>query len=343
MWAYFSVQVSEIARMSTPDPDLRVMLKVCDQFYRRGLTHTEIAARLGLSRFQVARLLRRAVEDRYVTVKILEPESWHPEVERELEERYGLRAAVVIDSDGLDDDEARLRVADAAGRYLIETLDAGDVLGVSLGSTIQTLVDQLPNRIRPRVEVVQLVGGSVDVRSEVSSTVLSTQLANRFRSRPHLLHAPAVVSAKELRQLLLADRSIRATFEMFPRVTVSVLGIGSLAVGPTSRLLYGGIIDGRLHRRLLALGAVGDVLSYVFRIDGAVLDSGLEDRLMAMPLEDHLRVPLRIGVAAGEAKAAAIEGALRGGLVNVIVMDSGAALAIRARAIAEGKEEESGS
>jgi DNA-binding transcriptional regulator LsrR (DeoR family) len=329
--------------MTNPDPDLRVMLKACDQFYRRGLTHTEIAANLGLSRFQVARLLRTAVEDRYVTVKILEPQSWHPELERELEERYGLRAALVVDNDGLDDDEARLRVADAAGRYLVETLDDGDVLGVSLGRTVQALVDQLPDRIKRRVEVVQLVGGTVDAPSEVSSTVLSTQLADRFQSRPHLLHAPAVVSGKEVRRLLLADRNIQATFQMFRRVTVSVLGIGSLAVGPTSRLLYGGIIDGRLHRRLLARGAVGDVLSHVFNIDGVVLESGLEDRLISMPLEDHLRVPLRIGVAAGEAKAAAIEGALRGGLVNVIVVDSGAALAIRASAISAGRDGDSGS
>jgi DNA-binding transcriptional regulator LsrR (DeoR family) len=319
------------------------MLKACDQFYRRGLTHTAIAANLGVSRFQVARLLRTAVEDGYVTVKILEPQSWHPELERELEERYELRAALVVDNDGLDDEEARLRVADAAGRYLVEILDDGDVLGVSLGSTVQALVDQLPGRIKRRVEVVQLVGGSVDARSEVSSAVLSTQLADRFQSRPHLLHAPAVVSGKEVRRLLLADRNIQATFEMFRRVTVSVLGIGSLAVGPTSRLLYGGIIDARLHRRLLARGAVGDVLSHVFNIDGVVLESGLEDRLIAMPLEDHLRVPLRIGVAAGEAKAGAIEGALRGGLVNVIVLDSGAALAIRARATAAGRDGYSGS
>lgn len=335
--------MSGVTRMSSPDADLRVMLKACDQFYRRGLTHTEIAANLGVSRFQIARLLRTAIADRYVTVKILEPESWHPELERELEERYGLRAAFVVDNDGLDDDEARLRVADAAGRYLMETLDDGDVLGVSLGSTVQALVDQLPDRIRTRVDVVQLVGGSVDVRSEVSSTVLSTQLANRFQSPPHILHAPAVVSGREVRQLLLADRNIQATFEMFRRVTVSVLGIGSLAVGPTSRLLYGGIIDGKLHRRLLARGAVGDVLSYVFRVDGTVLESGLEDRLIAMPLGDHLRVPLRIGVAAGEAKAGAIEGALRGGLVNVIVLDSGAALAILARAVTARREGESGS
>ena len=40
----------------------RMMLKVCYQAYRRHLSHKEIAANLGISRFQVARLLRAAHE-----------------------------------------------------------------------------------------------------------------------------------------------------------------------------------------------------------------------------------------------------------------------------------------
>src|SRR5919198_3184894 len=143
--------------MSTPGTrrgplaDQRLLLKVCHQFYRRGLSHTEIASKLRISRFQVARLLRTALEDGYVTVKILEPDSLYPDLEHELEERYALRAALVVDDDHLDEDELKLRVADAAGRYLVDVLEDGDVLGVSLGSTIQALVEQLPHRIRKRV------------------------------------------------------------------------------------------------------------------------------------------------------------------------------------------------
>lgn len=307
--------------MSNMDTNLRVMLKACDQFYRRGLTHTEIAANLGVTRFTVARMLRAAIEDGFVVVKILEPESWHHELEREIEERYGLRAALIVDNDQLDEEEAKLRVADAAGRYLLETIADRDVLGVSLGTTTQALVDQLPSRVRSQVEVVQLIGGD--------STILSMQLADRSRTRPHLLHAPAVVSGKKIRELLLAEESIRSTFEMFRKVSIAVVGIGSLTAKRTSRLLYGGIIDARLRQGLLAQGAVGDVLSYVFDQDGKVVKSGLEDRLIVIPLEEYRRIPLRIGVAAGKAKAAAIAAALKGGFVNVIVLDSVAAEAIR--------------
>ena len=309
----------------------RLILKACFQFYRHGLSHTEIAANLRLSRFQVARLLRTALEENYVTVKILEPEHWHPDLERHLEEEFGLRGALVVDNDDLDDEEAKRRVADAAGRYLLEILSDEDVLGVSLGSTIRALIEQLPYRIGKAVQVVQLIGGSPRNESDLSSMILAVQLADRFRINPHLLYAPAMVNGRSARRLLLSDPNIQATGEMFKRVTISVLGVGALTTGTTSRLLYEGFIDSQLHQQLRERGAVGDVLSYIYRRDGDILAGSLEDRLIAMPLSDLLKVPYRVGIASGEAKALAIEGAMRAELINVLITDSKAARAICGR------------
>ena len=308
--------------MSKGVHDRWLTLKVCHQFYRLGLSQTEIAEKLGVNRFQVARMLRTALEDGYVVVKILEPEHWHVDLEQTLEERYGLKAAIVIDNDDLDDEEAKRRVGDAAGRYLLEILKDGDVLGVSLGSTIQALVDQLPDRIHRNIEVVQLIGGSPHVQSQVSPAFLTTQLADRFRARSHLLYAPAIVEGNDLRESLLADSSIRATYAKYRELDIAVLGIGALAQGATSRLLYGGIIDEALQAQLLEQGAIGDILSYVYRTDGSLVTTDLDAHAVAIPLKDLLQVPCRIGIAAGLAKVQAIEGALRGGFINVLVTDS---------------------
>jgi DNA-binding transcriptional regulator LsrR (DeoR family) len=306
--------------MSVVDADLRLTLKACHQYYRRGLTHTEIAANLGTTRFAVARMLKTALEDGLVTVKILEPESLHPETEHAIESEYGVRAALVIDDEELTSEEIRNRVADAAGRYLLQTISDGDVVGVSLGTTIQAFVDQLPIRMARQVEVVQLVGGH--------STVLSAQLAARSKTRPYLLHAPAVVSDSTVRDLLLEDQENQSTVRMFKQVSIAVLGVGALTGDATSRLLAEGIIDARLHRSLVSRGAVGDVLAYVFDSDGHIIPTGLEDRLIGISLPEFRQIPLRVGVAAGLSKADAITGALRGGLINVIVLDARTAEAI---------------
>jgi DNA-binding transcriptional regulator LsrR (DeoR family) len=311
--------------MSASGHDRRLVLKVSQLFYRDGLSQTEIADRLRLSRFQVARLLRVALEDGYVTVKILEPERWHSGLERQLEQRFGLRAAIVVDAEESGDAETRLRAADAAGRYLEDVLADGDVLGISLGRTIQAVVDQLPDHIDKRVEVVQLIGGSSRVATELNSMILTADLARRFRSAPHLLFAPAAVAAGSVRRALLEDSEIKETFSLFGQLTIALLGIGSLAQGESSRLLYGGLIDDASRTGLLAQGAVGDVLSYVYDQDGAILNNAAGDRMIAISPEQLLAVPHRIAVATGKVKATAITGALAGGLVNVLVTDSQAA------------------
>src|SRR5205809_4434364 len=92
-----NAHVSEVAQMSTIKYYQRLILKACYQFYRLGLSQTEIAEKLGVSRFQVARMLRAALEDGYVVVKILEPEHWHSDLEQTIEVRYGLKTVIVVD------------------------------------------------------------------------------------------------------------------------------------------------------------------------------------------------------------------------------------------------------
>jgi DNA-binding transcriptional regulator LsrR (DeoR family) len=300
--------------MSADDPR-RLILRVCQLFYRDDLSHVEIGKRLGLSRFQVARLVRRGVEEGYVVIKLLEPTSWHSELERELEGRYGLTMAIVVDDDGQGVAEIRRRVADAAGRLLVEIASDGMALGISLGQTMQDLVDQLPDRIPRTTDVVQLIGG----------TPLAVDLATRFGTQPSVMYAPALVGGAEVRGSLLGDATIHATFERFRDLAVAFVGIGSITEPDASRLVYGGALGADEVQRLCERGAVGDVLAYLFDAEGNVVESGLEDRILAIGLDDLRRIPRRVGVAAGIDKATAIGGALRGGVVNTLVTDSSVA------------------
>jgi DNA-binding transcriptional regulator LsrR (DeoR family) len=305
----------------------RMMLKACYQAYRRHLSHKEIAANLGISRFQVARLLRAALEAGYVSVNILEPERWHSELEVQLEERLGLKAVIIVDGEEVGESELQSRVADAAGRFLQEQTLDGAVIGISLGETIKRLVAALPARLSGKAEVVQLIGGRGRSAAEVSSITLAIDLARRFGTEPNLLFAPAVVDFAQ-RDVLLAHDDLRATFDKFPQLDIAVLGVGSLTEPTTSRLRYDGVIDDTLHADLLRRGAVADVLSYVLDDHGEVLSSGLEDRTISIGLDDLRRTPYRIGVASGWRKSRAVRAAVASGLVNILVTDSQVANAL---------------
>jgi len=174
---------------------------------------------------------------------------------------------------------------------------------------------------------VQLIGGRGRIAAEVSSITLAIDLARRFGTEPHLLFAPAVVETAQ-REVLLAHDDLRATFDMFARLDIAVLGVGSLTEPTTSRLRYDGVIDDALHADLLRQGAVADVLSYLLNDTGEVLSSGLEDRTISVGLDDLRRTPHRIGIASGWRKSRAVRAAVASGLVNVLVTDSQIATAI---------------
>ncbi|HTZ28165.1 MAG TPA: sugar-binding domain-containing protein, partial [Streptosporangiaceae bacterium] len=190
-----------------------------------------------------------------------------------------------------------------------------------------SLVASLPARVPGKAQVVQLIGSRGRVAAEVSSITLAIDLARRFGTEPHLLFAPAVVDTAQ-RQVLLAHDDLRATFDMFGRLDIAVLGVGSLTEPTTSRLRYDGVIDDTLHADLLRQGAVADVLSYVLNDAGDVLSSGLEDRTISIGLGELRRTPHRIGVASGWRKSRAVRAAVSSGLINILITDSQIATAI---------------
>ncbi len=75
---------------------------------------------------------------------------------------------------------------------------------------------------------------------------------------------------------------------------------------------------------------VGDILARFYGPDGRQVDTPLRDRVLALELEELAAIPCRVGVAQGAAKAPGVLGALRGGLVDVLVTDGATAEAVLA-------------
>ena len=79
---------------------------------------------------------------------------------------------------------------------------------------------------------------------------------------------------------------------------------------------------------LRGLGAVGDILLRYFDRNGELVSSDMNGRVIGIPLGTFLRIPTRVAAAGGRRKVAAIEGALRGGWINVLITDFSTAQAV---------------
>jgi deoxyribonucleoside regulator len=111
--------VAAVSRQDTLS-DTRLMVRIAQLYYRLQLSQEQVGERLGLSRFQVGRLLDRALREEIVRIEIVHPAGRLIELEDALVERFGLQAAVVADAPEASSDEATQRlsrdaVAGAAG------------------------------------------------------------------------------------------------------------------------------------------------------------------------------------------------------------------------------------
>ncbi|MBE7209908.1 MAG: sugar-binding transcriptional regulator [Gluconacetobacter diazotrophicus] len=310
-----------------------LMLQAAKSYYDLDRTMAEIATQLGLTRWQVARLLKDAREQGIVRIEIVPRSQRRPDIESRLQDRYGLREAVVVPDGGTDADEADGFVVDAvaqaAGQFLAALTPRPEVVGVSWGRTMAAVAHWLPARWNDGVEVV-LLNGAMNLRATVTRTNNVAELfAIAGNGRATLLPVPAIVGRPETRAVLEQDPVIEAVLRLGRDAPVACFGLGGMTAD--SVLVEAGMIGAAEIERLRERGAVGDVLGRFVDANGAVVDAALDGRTVGLPVAALRDKAVSIGVAAGRRKHAVVLAALRAGLLNVLVTDERtAAMALHA-------------
>ncbi|MEV4993418.1 sugar-binding transcriptional regulator [Streptomyces niveus] len=290
-------------------------------YHERGVRQPEIAAHLRMSQPRVSRLLKEAVDRGVVRTVVVSPEGVYAELEEALVTRYGLRDAVVVEVEGAGVDVIPALAATTA-TYLDATLKGGDVIGISSWSA--TLLEAV-KVMRAKTssvaqEVVQIVGGSGSPEVQLHATRLTSRLAELTGARPVFAPSAALVGSPELRDLLSKEPAMAGAMKSWSRITLALLGIGTLEPSPLLRL-SGNAITPEDQQQLKALGAVGDVCARYFDAEGEPVDAPFNNRLIGIDLTQLGVAERRIGVAGGLNKVAAIRGAVRGGWINILITD----------------------
>ncbi|WP_419998987.1 sugar-binding transcriptional regulator [Streptomyces boninensis] len=312
-----------MAVASTPSPDhLRLLVKVARMYHERGIRQPEIAGQLNMSQPRVSRLLKEAVDRGVVRTVVVPPEGVHAELEDALAARYGLRDAVVVEVEGAGLDVIPALAA-ATATYLDATLTGGDVIGVSSWSA--TLLESV-NVMRAKTssvaqEVVQIIGGSGSPEVQLHATRLTSRLAELTGARPVFAPSAALVGSRELCELLWREPAMADAMKVWSRLTLALIGIGTLEPSPLLRR-SGNAITPDDQKRLEELGAVGDVCARYFDGAGTPVAAPFNDRIIGIEPEQLQAVERRIGVAGGLNKVAAIRGAVRGGWINILITDA---------------------
>jgi len=182
------------------------------------------------------------------------------------------------------------------------------------------MVAALQPRPTPGAHVVQIIGGLGPPESEVHATDLCRRLAQLLQCHFTLLPAPGIVDHAVAKEVILSDSHVRRAFELFPRISVAYVGVG--APTPDSVIMRdGSILTWEELNNLLKKGAVGDIALRFFDAMGRPVISEIDERVIGITLEELRQIKRVVGVAGGPQKVEVLRGALRGGLINVLITD----------------------
>jgi DNA-binding transcriptional regulator LsrR (DeoR family) len=302
---------------------LRLLTKVAKLYHEQGVRQPQIAAQLHISQPRVSRLLKQAVVAGIVRTVVIPPSGVHTELEDAIEQRYGVREVIVVDASGEDDAHIIPALGAAAAVYLETTLTGGDRIGISSWSStlLATVESMTPRPTQVAEEVVQVLGGVGNPAAQARAARLIGRLADLTGAAPVLLPVPGLVGSVNAKRTLMKDPVVTEVMDAWSRLTLLLVGIGSLEPSPLLRE-SGNAMTAEDQKVLRDHGAVGDICLRFFDENGKPVRSELDQRVLGLSVAQVRSDDVRsVGVAGGMRKYAAIRAALLGRWIDVLITD----------------------
>lgn len=297
-------------------------------YYVGGLTQDQIAADLGVSRQRAQRLVSRAMAEGLVHVRLNHPISACLELEAALIRRFGLTRCRVAPGLGPGADPSRA-IAPAAAAELERVLrmTGSRVIAFGTGRALRAMADQFTPTEPCTHRIVSLLGNIAPDGSATLYDVIS-RIAEKLKATYYPMPVPVVCDTVEEREFFMHLRPVRAVYDLAISADVTFVGIGQMS--DDAPLALDGFVSRTMLADLQAMGAAGEIASWVFDDHGRYIDNPRNALVGGIRVAPAQTQPV-IAVAAGPSKVRAIRAALVGRIVNGLITDEATARAILAQ------------
>jgi len=304
--------------------DELLSIRAAELYYEENLTQEEIGRNLQITRWKVGRLLTQAKDEGFVRIEILHSRARRPQLERRLREERGLADAVVVSRAGVrSEDELQQRVAQAAADHLTGLRPSPRVLGVSWGRTLSDIAHHLRDGWSQATDVVQINGGVSMSQRPGTAAATAVSIAQKGGGTAALLPSPAILEQRATKEAIEADRVVARVLDAARSANAYLFSAGAADHGSVH--VDSGYLTTPDIDRLVAAGAVGDVVGRYIDAGGRIVDADLDARTVGLSLDDLRRADSAIAAIAGAPKRAIASAVVASGLCTVLVTDESTA------------------
>lgn len=280
--------------MTTLDISEDLKTRIAWLYYVEGLTQDEVANKVGMNRSRVLRILSAARLDGTVQIRVTTRLSRCVELERTLEDRWGLTRAIVLPTPQEDSQLHRIIGAEV-GAYISQAVAANMTIGLGWGKTLSAAVPSIVPRNPDGIRVMSLLGGLTHV-SDQNPSEFAWRVAARLGAECYMMAGPVFAPDPATRDALAGHAGICDIFQRARALDMAIVSVGDLT--PHSVFREYGLLTSDELSSLERAGAIGDVLCHFVDADGNFVDHPVNRRVLAVnPLD--LRGAREIVLASG--------------------------------------------
>ena len=301
------------------DQELELMTKVSILYYKKELNQSQIASKLGISRPKVSRLIKKAREKGIVRIKIESPANDNSYLESELAEKFNLNEVLIVDFSAQQPLESRKEAAAQKGLELLERIAAGgEYIGVSAGTTLYKFAQNAHPISKKQFKIVPLIGALSDTGKSYNANEISNLLSSNLGGINYLLNSPAFLKDPETAEVFKNEKRINKVIKLYQKINIAFLGIGT---ANESHPLIAGHLKKKELKIFKDLNLSGSINSIFFDNEGNIVELPFNNRIVAVDIEELLKIKYRIGIAVGNEKKQAVLAALKSSLLNILITD----------------------
>lgn len=303
--------------------DKKLLSTICKLYYYDELTQNQISEALKIERTKVSRLLKKAKELGIVKIIINDMYLEQLELETRLKKKYGLKSVQLVTTD----ENILVNIAEAAHAYLDTIAENKETVGITWGKTIREFSLYKPLNVNKKIDFIPLLGGYNNMKDYMSINSMIYNLASLYKGTPYFIESPLIVDNPEMREQIMNSTFFKKIIEIWEKLRVVVVGIG--ATEKSSNVLWEiGLAElkqlnnlGEIREKTGKRKAIGEICSKFYDIDGKLVKTILDDRVIGIDLEKLTKMPYSVGIAGGIEKTDAIYGAIMGKYINVLITD----------------------
>lgn len=294
-------------------------------YYVGGKTQDEIAKLLKTSRQSAQRLVALAMSEGLVKVRLEHPIARCMELGEALKRRFGLQFCDVVPAI-TDDPNSTLGLGQAGAAVIERTLKQTQAQTIAFGTgrVLRACADELPLMNCPQHKIVSLVG-NIAHNGEATRYDVAVHIADRAKAQHYPMPLPVIAGSEEEKNTLHQQSHVSRIHALAKDADITFVGIGNL--GSTSPLYVDGFIDDEELAYLSDVGAAGEIISWIYNREGAIVDCKINKRVTSSTLTLASEKPV-VGIASGLNKKKAILGALRSKLINALITNETTATAL---------------